>query len=641
MPTRDFIVKLAGESKGYQSAMDQATQALDKYQKQNLSTSAAIKTVTTTLSRYISVAALAKGATEAITATLHGSEQMADKFDATMFAAKTTVSEFFASLSTGDFSQFQLGLDNIISKAKDAYDALDRLSNASISWGYFQTSRMADLTELQSIVNDKSLPMSQRQDAAAQMAQIQQEMQGYVEGYRTRALEAMAKELAKSTNIDWTLINRSDLEKNLRLDLIPDVGMSEAEKQKLDQMYQEYLTEADKIAQKYKGRLQTTMHGGAAASYSQRYVQSPEQKQAEAEEMAALAVKYKDAVLYNQTLVRGTQDWLENLVAIVQQADAAERSMRRVNSAVQQAQNIQPGTAGGTSTAAAAPKAAGMSGLEYERMMLTERLKLADRFSEEYIDLQQQLREAEYQMQVERLTATIQNEEQLAAALELAERVKNNDLYQIAMEGYVGRLRLAEEFSSQAQEIEDSTESITNSMTSLKDTFDGIDDGARSVESLGRAITQVSDKKWAQGMGGMLSGVGSAVQAYAKLAAAAQTAATAQAAAETPTVLGKIAVIGTMLGEFAAVISQLRSINSYAEGGVIPGRNWNDGITARVSSGEMIINEADQKRLYDDIHSGRLGGGGGPAVVTGEEIFIAVSNYGKRMGWGELAFVGG
>ena len=111
--------------------------------------------------------------------------------------------------------------------------------------------------------------------------------------------------------------------------------------------------------------------------------------------------------------------------------------------------------------------------------------------------------------------------------------------------------------------------------------------------------------------------------------------------AETPTAIGKIAAAISLGATIISTVSSLKSIQTYAEGGVVPGKTWNDSITARVSSGEMVINEADQKRLYDSIHSGNLGGaGGGPAVVTGEQIVLAVNNYGRRTNQGELVFAG-
>lgn len=97
-----------------------------------------------------------------------------------------------------------------------------------------------------------------------------------------------------------------------------------------------------------------------------------------------------------------------------------------------------------------------------------------------------------------------------------------------------------------------------------------------------------------------------------------------------------IAITSTVAAITSAMASVI-SLGSFAEGGFVSGTNYQDGITARVSSGEMIMNEADQKRLYDAIHTGNLGGGGGgKTVVTGEQIVTVVNNYGKRTGRGTI-----
>ena len=99
-----------------------------------------------------------------------------------------------------------------------------------------------------------------------------------------------------------------------------------------------------------------------------------------------------------------------------------------------------------------------------------------------------------------------------------------------------------------------------------------------------------------------------------------------------------LVAIASTIAAITSAMSSIRSIGNFAEGGIVGGTNYQDGITARVSSGEMFINQADQKKLYDSIHSGNLGGGSGRAVITGEQIVIATNNWGKRTGRGELLF---
>lgn len=134
----------------------------------------------------------------------------------------------------------------------------------------------------------------------------------------------------------------------------------------------------------------------------------------------------------------------------------------------------------------------------------------------------------------------------------------------------------------------------------------------------------------ASAMAGLLAAIQSQTQAYAALAVAKQAG-------------GKlfplnIAAVASTLAVITSAMSSIRSIGNFAEGGIVGGTNYQDGITARVSSGEMFINQADQKKLYDSIHSGNLGGGSGRAVITGEQIVIATNNWGKRTGRGELLF---
>ena len=646
MPTRDFVVKLVGDSKSCQAAQDQATRALERFQRQNMSSGAMVSTLTSTLSRYIGVAAALRVAQEAVSRTIHGSQTSADNFNATMASAKTVVDAFFSSLNTGDWSAFSTGLNTITLQAREAYLALDRLGNARMSWQYFQSAGKADITDLRAQVWNTDLPMEQRRAAADQMRAVRDEMRTMAQGYEQRALEAMARTMTQATQLDWKEASREDLEKILGLSLLPS-EISEKEKQRLQDRYAEY----QRIAKEYREDFEkndrvyefdyiTTLNTGYPV-YGKVDKTPQESIDLFNQDMRELASEYQDAILYNEVLVRNSDEWLQNLIQIVQQADMAAASMRRIDSAVVEADRmLAKGTGKGTTATTSGSQPKYMTDLEYDRMITQERLKIVTKYSEDWVALQQQLITTESQMQEQRLRETIQNEDDLAAALVLLEQVKQRQLYDVAVEGYVKRLAAQGEFMEQSQSIAESTDDITGNMKSLRDSLDGIDDGGRAVENLGRAMSQLSDNKGWQGFGHIIAGVGSAVQAYTQLAAAAQLAATSQAAAETPTVWGKIAAVTSMLTVFTSMISQVQSMNSYAEGGIIGGNNFTDGIVARVSSGEMMINPADQKKLYDSIHSGDMGGGGGPAVITGEMIVMAVNAYGRRTNRGELLFAG-
>ena len=174
-----------------------------------------------------------------------------------------------------------------------------------------------------------------------------------------------------------------------------------------------------------------------------------------------------------------------------------------------------------------------------------------------------------------------------------------------------------------------------------KENVKDVDDYVNSINALSNVLTALNTQT-VEGAAGWLSWAGSLMTASAMAVSAirdvveAKTAETAvkaaSSAAETPFV-GWLLVGGAVMSALAA----LAQIPSFAEGGVVPGSNFRDGIAARLSSGEMVINPADQKKLFDSIHSGNFGGGGSArSVITGEQIVTVVNNYGRRTGRGTI-----
>lgn len=153
-------------------------------------------------------------------------------------------------------------------------------------------------------------------------------------------------------------------------------------------------------------------------------------------------------------------------------------------------------------------------------------------------------------------------------------------------------------------------------------------------------------EKWKENMEGIAAGFGAlgdvfgsfdnkGMQALSKSMLMAEAVAVMITKLKTAvTIWDYIAGIGAGM---ASIVSAFASLN-FAEGGVVGGKNYQDGITARVSSGEMIINEHDQKNLYDSIHSGTFGGGSGVTRVKGEDLIIAINNAASRKGLGTLKF---
>lgn len=90
-------------------------------------------------------------------------------------------------------------------------------------------------------------------------------------------------------------------------------------------------------------------------------------------------------------------------------------------------------------------------------------------------------------------------------------------------------------------------------------------------------------------------------------------------------------IVATVISTFATIASV---VGSFADGGIIQGASHHgDHMLARVNAGEMIINQKDQKRLWDFIHEGKTESSGGVIIpevkLKGSDIYLSFKNYTK------------
>ena len=590
MAEKTFIVKLAGDSKSYQSSMDQASKALNKYQKANLSTDAAVKTLSSALTKFVSVAAVVKGAQEVITRTMQGTQKTADEWAATMDGCKNAVDTFFTALSKGDFSSFTQGLSSIISKGKEASQAIDQLGNTVMSFNYLSSSSNTQFSEALLTMRDVNATPAQRAAAAKEAEQQLKFMQDITEGKKATLYKAIRTSSTKKSPLSSGDFSVEDIRQIALLDAFADTPEMLAQYGLQDKQF--YLNQAAEYAQKIKAAMPKyeTYDGNLARSEQGR------QQIAEIEARNAAARAQFNA--FEQALKNEYRFALEVQALLEDISDEQLQEILNLNEQIFQSdQNI---------------------------IALTKQLKMAKG-------------ELKRGLPTEEETGPLPMTTNLPAAAG------------IALMDVTGPT-LPDKLPETVENLEDTDALLTRIAVHASDAADNFDRMAaasegfnslgRAAEYMGQALSQSGQKGW-KSAGSIVATVGAAVQAYTQLSQAAAQAAAAQAMAETPTIWGKIAAVTMLVTAFANASSQLRSgIQSFAEGGIVQGNNFRDGITARVSSGEMYINEADQRRLYDTIHSGNYGGGGGPSVVTGEQIVLAVNSYGRRSNRGELVFAG-
>ena len=115
-------------------------------------------------------------------------------------------------------------------------------------------------------------------------------------------------------------------------------------------------------------------------------------------------------------------------------------------------------------------------------------------------------------------------------------------------------------------------------------------------------------------------------------------------------VIGGIQAVTSILTTISAIVSTIQAFSAagaiplFAHGGIVhaangfvPGNDHTDNIPVMVSSGELILNKAQQGNLASQLqNAGGNAGASAQPYVSGEQIYLGLNNYLRRSGMGEL-----
>ena len=111
-----------------------------------------------------------------------------------------------------------------------------------------------------------------------------------------------------------------------------------------------------------------------------------------------------------------------------------------------------------------------------------------------------------------------------------------------------------------------------------------------------------------------------------------------------------IQTVSSILSGIATVVTAIQAISAadtlipFANGGVVraamgwtvPGHSYADTVPSLLSSGEVVLNRAQQGNLLSQMESGSGRMSDVQPYVDGEKIWLGVTNYLKRKGRGEI-----
>lgn len=650
----NLITRLIMDASKYDSGLQKAQKSIDKFIDKNTSLNNVMKGAQGTIVKMAGTLGIAVGAGEAFNKVLNSSQVLGDATAATIESAKKSIDEFFYSLGSGDFSAFINGLDNIIAKSKEAHSALDQLGNTKISFDFYESEFDEAIAKARLNAKNKQLDEAERKKAFKAWDDELKKKEEAGQTVANDALDALTKSIVVGTQLRASDINFEDFRKVMKIDLMPSKSRSEA-KSYWTKQYEDYRKLADRIESDRRVDVARTNDYGRTKSINDAAKIAQE----------GVAAKYKDAIIYNTLLNKLSDDELIKLKELGKQyysvSQLVSQQRQEFNESTTEFNNSITASAKAKETAAAAAAKAIKEAKEKNidpflgNEQLNEEIKAVisgkDAMSQEVLDAIGTGKTLPILTQP--IQATMINSED-----EVVEGEDPADALRRKLEMYTLAQSKIQEYTNMLSVANEEEKAYLNEQIEIWRRYSeeiGIGTRRNGTDELASDLDKVSDALIRMGglsdsvFGSMLSYVGgisgavvSAIPAIEALTASQMIQANANTKAAVSGAASSVAnipIVGPMLAvsAVASVLAAIMNIPNFAEGGIVGGHNYMDGITARVSSGEMFINEADQKKLYDSIHSGDLGGGNsGRTVITGEQIVTVVNNYGKRTGKGVI-----
>ena len=333
MAAANLVVKLLLENDGFDKNIKSAKASIEGFEKVG-------KNVMGTLTKVGSALGIATTAVEAFQQIVKASQTTSDAWDATIRTCKNSVDGFFTAIATGDFSYMERGFEMIKQKAKEAAAAIDQLGNTTMSYNYFTSKNDAAFQTALQQLKDKTLDADTREQARKTAIAIIGEQEEISKVMGDTLDEVLRKTVTEKNSLSWLNVSKEDIEDILRIDVMSN---RDSEKERLTKEYEEY----KKIREEAKKWVKENKRGKYSTTWGFNKLVD-----ARMEDMGISKEKYKDAILYQEMLVKNGDEWLQNLINIAKQYDDVIRKMATMKQAMNEGHSIDV-TQGITTTTSA------------------------------------------------------------------------------------------------------------------------------------------------------------------------------------------------------------------------------------------------------------------------------------------------
>lgn len=326
MASGDLIMKLLLNTKDFSNKLGQAGKEVGVFGKKSEGVSTNIAAA---FGKITAVAGAVAGAFKLLESSISSSQALTDMWGRTIESVSTTFDNFIYSISNADFTPFANGMDNIIAKAREMYDAYDQLQNTMLSVNFATTLDQAKYRELMAIARDKNRPLAERRSALDEARAMGSNISQYAIKAEQDSYKALAAMFAAKTGADASLFTPEMIEKAFRIDAGAN---SAAERARIEERYKQYQAEmaaAEGISgYRVSGYSSSIMGGGTMSTF---YGDAAE----EARVKKAVQAKYAEVIAQQLALMRLDDktlgDAMRTYLSAVQQRNVAAEILTSTN----------------------------------------------------------------------------------------------------------------------------------------------------------------------------------------------------------------------------------------------------------------------------------------------------------------------
>lgn len=595
-------------------------------------------------------------------AIMDSNQTSADAFQGVIAGCSGVLQTFNQALATADFSYFRDGLWSVFEAAKAARDALDDLQDASLAFGYKSKKNQTGFQEAYNVFKDPTATQAMKDDAVKQMKAAVDAQKEYANVYGKKQMQAYVASVVKeagSANITAKDITGAQFERAMNIKLGLE-GETKAVEAALDSQYKDF-----------RRKMREYGKNNVAAQ-------------------AELKRQYADVIAVRAMVKGMSDDELKSVVQIqagMEEAKQSALSMEKTMNRAMGSNSRGSGSSGGSKKQLKEELEIQVNSLEYWHKIQQEAQKHRDAEvynSEAWNAYNTVLNNALDKIKEINSSTETAIKRQREAAKGLLTPIETNP----ALQGKATSMT-ATGLNGETIETKKSVNEIQNLITMLENLRNELKEGDpqiavynQRIEELGKKMENIKNSgiqaptvpkdtvnSWDSfnsvmantstivaslsntfkdgtelTAASVLSMVSTALPALGSLISAIDALTVAEAVEAGVGAVGKavstskhwieaIAAVASLGAVVAAAIAAARSSGGkkYATGGIVGGSSFTgDRVTAKVNSGEMILNRTQQANLFRIANGGQGGGGHVEFHISGTELVGVLNNINRK-----------